>query len=327
MRTVVKLFLILFWDAATGMLWAHQTALSYLQVQQMDQNSFSMQVKKPLKDLGKEDLKIEFPQGCILYPQRQFIQKGYQIKTAKIVCDAAAMAHMQVHIANLRERDIGVIFTYHSSETDLKPILVTASNPYISLKRTDSVREVIDFVRMGIMHILTGYDHLLFVLSLLLLIESMRRLLATITAFTIAHSVTLGLATFGLIHFSVAYDEALIALSIIFLAREILTEDKETLTYRFPWIVALLFGLIHGMGFATALREVGIPSEHRIGALFLFNAGVEIGQLLFIASILGLSYIFSKFGRYYVGQIRKVTLYGIGVTSAFWFIERLGAIF
>ena len=141
----------------------------------------------------------------------------------------------------------------------------------------------------GIEHILFGFDHLLFVLALILIVRSGRVLLWTITAFTIAHSITLSLATLGVVHVPGPPVEATIALSILLLACEIvrLQRGQASLTAQWPWIVAFSFGLLHGFGFAGALTEIGLPQGDIPLALFVFNVGVEVGQLIFIAAVLG----------------------------------------
>ena len=148
------------------------------------------------------------------------------------------------------------------------------------------------YVSLGIGHILYGIDHLLFVLGLLLIVRGARLLLKTITAFTLAHTITLGLAVFGVAHVAPTPVEAVIALSIVFLAVELAQSHrgKEGLTFRQPWIVAFAFGLLHGFGFAGTLSRLGIPSRDIPQALLFFNLGVESGQLAFVAVFLGFVY-------------------------------------
>ncbi len=140
---------------------------------------------------------------------------------------------------------------------------------------------------LGVEHILLGIDHLLFVLGLLLLVGSPKRLIVTVTAFTVAHSITLAAATLGFVHVPQAPVEAVIALSVMFVAAEILraAQGRASLTARAPWLVAFVFGLLHGLGFAGALREVGLPQTDIPLALLFFNVGVEVGQLAFIAAV------------------------------------------
>ncbi len=146
------------------------------------------------------------------------------------------------------------------------------------------------YLKLGVTHILTGFDHLLFVLALFILSSSMWQLLKTVTAFTLAHSITLALATLGVIHVPSRPVEAVIALSIVFVAAEIVRshQGRRGLAAQAPWIIAFSFGLLHGLGFAGALAEIGLPPGHIPMALFFFNVGVEIGQLIFIAMVTAL---------------------------------------
>ncbi|WP_428818928.1 HupE/UreJ family protein [Microbulbifer sp. MCCC 1A16149] len=187
---------------------------------------------------------------------------------------------------------------------------------------------------LGVEHILLGIDHLLFVLALVVLVSGGRQLIATITAFTVAHSITLALAVLGVVSVPQAPVEAVIALSIVFLATEILhkLEGRKTLAIRMPWVVAFAFGLLHGLGFAGALSEIGVP-EHAIPlSLGLFNVGVEAGQLAFIAGVCGLMFLLRRVKPVQLWEIRTGTsataasalpvAYIVGGLSAWWLIDR-----
>ena len=181
----------------------------------------------------------------------------------------------------------------------------------------------------GIEHILLGYDHLLFVLALILIVPKLRVLVATVTAFTLAHSITLALATLGFVHVPAPPTEAAIALSILLLACEIVrsSSGQPSFTARWPWFVAFAFGLLHGFGFASALAEVGLPKGDIPLALFAFNVGVELGQLAFIAAVL----IAMRLARRIPvpgavsRQAKPITTYAIGSLAAFWFVDRVAA--
>jgi hydrogenase/urease accessory protein HupE len=198
---------------------------------------------------------------------------------------------------------------------------VTASPGSFEVART--------YTRLGIEHILTGFDHLLFVLALVLLVRGTRRLLWTVTAFTLAHSITLALATLGVIRVPGPPVEATIALSIVFVASEIVQQarGREGLAARKPWLVAFSFGLLHGLGFAGALAEVGLPQNAIPLALLFFNLGVEIGQLLFIAAVLLLARLAQRLaaGRIDPARASLVAAYAIGGMASYWVIERVSA--
>jgi len=206
--------------------------------------------------------------------------------------------------------------------------LVRPSRPWIEIAAAPGWLAVAGaYTLHGIEHILFGFDHLLFVLALILIVRNGRMLLWTISAFTVAHSITLSLATLGVVHVPGPPVEAMIALSILLLACEIvrLQRGQASMTAQRPWIVAFSFGLLHGFGFAGALTEIGLPQNDIPLALFAFNVGVEVGQLVFVAAVIGLLAAVSRFRPAPVLERRALfaSTYAIGSLAAFWFIERL----
>ena len=210
--------------------------------------------------------------------------------------------------------------------------LVHPSQPWFELSAAPSKLHVAGaYLRLGIEHIWSGVDHLLFILALMILVKGTRRLVATVTAFTVAHSITLAAATLGFVHVQQKPVEACIALSIVFVASEIVhaRQGWQGWTERWPWIVAFTFGLLHGFGFAGALNAVGLPQTAIPVALLFFNVGVEIGQLLFIAAILSIM----AFARWLIGRAAipqpawawRVAPYSIGGVAAFWMVQRIAA--
>ncbi len=181
------------------------------------------------------------------------------------------------------------------------------------------------YVALGIRHILQGVDHLLFVLALVLVVGRIRRLLVTITAFTAAHSLTLAAATLGWVHVPQAPVEAVIALSIVFVASEIVhgLQGRPGLTARAPWVVAFSFGLLHGLGFAGALAEIGLPAGAIPLALLCFNVGVELGQLLFVAAVWVVLMAIGRARIAWPAWARAVPAYAIGAVAMLWVIERV----
>ena len=193
------------------------------------------------------------------------------------------------------------------------------------------------YLRLGIEHILFGFDHLLFVLALVILVRDWRRVALTVTAFTVAHSITLAAATLDLINLPGPPVEAAIALSIVLVAVEIVNARRgmPSITARWPWLVAFCFGLLHGFGFAGALAEVGLPHHAIPIALLFFNLGVEIGQLAFVAAVLALGWLFRRaivlhlepvFVQGAVNRLDVTAAYAIGAVAAYWLIERTVAI-
>ena len=181
------------------------------------------------------------------------------------------------------------------------------------------------YVGLGVEHILFGIDHLLFVLCLLLLVRRLHQLLATITAFTLAHSITLAAATLGFIRVPIAPVEATIALSIVFLASELVRDERRrgVVARCYPWLVAFTFGLLHGLGFAGALAEVGLPQGEIPLALFAFNVGVELGQLAFVTAVLTLVRLVRLLPLHLPAWGKGAAGYAIGSLAAFWVFARL----
>jgi hydrogenase/urease accessory protein HupE len=183
------------------------------------------------------------------------------------------------------------------------------------------------YLKLGIEHILLGFDHLLFVLALLIITEGTWRLVKTITAFTVAHSITLALASLGFVHVPSLPVEAVIALSIAFVAVEIvhLRQGRRSLAAQAPWLVAFVFGLLHGFGFAGALNQIGLPVGQVPVALLFFNIGVEAGQLIFVASVLALVALIGSRRLLLPNWLKFVPPYAIGTVAMFWVIERVAA--
>ena len=200
------------------------------------------------------------------------------------------------------------------------------NRPWVEIVAQRSAWQVAwDYTVLGVDHILSGFDHLTFVLALLLIVSGARRLLVTVTSFTLAHSITLAAATLGVMWVPGPPVEATIALSILFLASELVKVNRgqTSLTARYPWVVAFTFGLLHGFGFAGALGDVGLPQNEIPLALLMFNVGVELGQLLFIAAVLALLAVVRKVRTEWPDWAHQLPAYGIGSIAAFWFIERI----
>jgi hypothetical protein len=208
-------------------------------------------------------------------------------------------------------------------------ILRAGNVSYTIPERAGKAKVAASYWRMGTIHILEGADHLLFVLALLLIVSGLIPLLKAVTAFTVAHSITLVLATLDLIRMPSSPTEAIIALSIVFLAGEIIhkQQGKFGITERWPWLIAFIFGLFHGLGFAGALFEIGIPQYEVPLALFMFNVGVETGQLLFIAAVLSVMALFKRLPVRLPEGSWRIMPYSIGSIAAFWTIERVASIF
>lgn len=221
-----------------------------------------------------------------------------------------------------------VLVKVHWQDGQTRIYTLTAGQPEVQLfGAADDPRGMGEVARayglLGVEHILSGFDHLLFVLGLLFLVGFNRRLVWTISAFTLAHSLTLGLSTLGWISLRSSPVEAMIALSILLVASEALNKE-QTLSRRWPALVALLFGLVHGLGFAGALQQIGLPQNHLLVALLTFNLGVELGQLLVVALAYALVHALSRWPASLAW--RAPTLYAMGGTAAYWTWGRVAAI-
>lgn len=206
---------------------------------------------------------------------------------------------------------------------------LTASEPRLVVYRGSGLGFVwpvaVDYTALGVEHILTGFDHLLFVVALTLLVRGKKPLIVTVTAFTLAHSVSLAATVLGLVQVASPPVEATIALSIVLVCAEAL-RPSDSLTQRAPWLVAFAFGLLHGLGFASALLEVGLPPAHVPLALLFFNLGVELGQLGVIAVAIAGAACVARVGLQ-KAWLRSGLLYGMGSLAAAWSIERMAAVF
>ena len=221
-----------------------------------------------------------------------------------------------------------VLVRIESADGSVRTARLTPSDPsFIVPEQPGPLMVLRAYVGLGVEHILFGIDHLLFVLCLLLLVRSLRQLLATITAFTLAHSITLAAATLGFIHVPTAPVEATIALSIVFLASELVRGEagRGAVTRSYPWLVAFSFGLLHGLGFAGALAEVGLPQGEIPLALFAFNVGVELGQLAFVTAVLTLARLVRLVPLRLPAWGPGAAGYAIGSVAAFWVFARLAA--
>ena len=304
---------------------------AYLQLKQLDAETYDVTWKVPALD-AQTTLKVQpvFP------PQTQ--DPGPR---SSIYSTGAAVQRWQVRVAGgiegkpiaftgLALAGLDVLVRVERADGTEQLARVLAVHPSFTLKPSPGPLEVITtYTTLGIEHILTGVDHLLFVLALVMIVRGTRRLLVTITAFTIAHSITLALATLGVVRVSGPPVEATIALSIVFVASEILRlrQGREGLAARKPWLVAFSFGLLHGLGFAGALAEIGLPQKAIPLALLFFNVGVEIGQVIFIAAVLALAAAVRRQMRGRLDPRWTVIMpaYVIGGTASFWVFERVAA--
>ena len=253
---------------------------------------------------------------------------GALIEHATYKINTGTLPGKLIEIEGLTEVQTDVLLLVQLQDGSQHSAILRPSAPQFKIPLEASKLSVAgDYWRLGTIHILEGVDHLLFVLALLLIVIGFKQLLAAVTSFTVAHSITLVLATLGVVHMPAAPTEAIIALSILFLATEIVHKHNGqfSLTEKYPWVVAFAFGLFHGLGFAGALSEIGVPQHEVPLALFMFNVGVETGQLLFIAVVLSLVAVLKKLPLTAPHGAWRLLPYSIGSVAAFWTIERVAS--
>jgi len=312
---------------------AHEVRPAYLEMREIAPHTYDVLWKVPGKggDL-RLGLYVEFPAGTInisepyaatadnIFAQRWTVQRD------------GGLAGGTIHIAGLSATVTDVLVRLEHLDGITQVTRLTPSAPSFEVAAVPRATDVaMTYLGLGVRHILGGIDHLLFVLALLILVKGTRRLIATITAFTLAHSLTLAGATLGFVHVPGPPVEAAIALSIVFVAMEIIhsRQGRIGLTERFPWVIAFTFGLLHGFGFAGALSEVGLPQTAIPVALLFFNAGVEVGQLLFVAAVFTVMALVRQVIRHLsVTQpvwAWRIPPYAIGSVATFWVIQRIAS--
>ena len=300
---------------------AHEVNPAYLELQEITEQNFAVTWKQPLKDGKRLRLVPVFPTECTQSDPSLRLAGAAIVETSQLSCDLR-QGELRVDGLQRTLTDVFVRIVYRDGETI--SVLLRPSAAAMSLDQPQSGAPLMAYFSLGVEHIIFGYDHLLFVLGLCLLVSA-RNLFQTITAFTVAHSITLALATLGGITLPGPPVEAVIAVSLILLAREALTlmAGGQTLTARMPWLVAFGFGLIHGFGFAGALTDIGLPQNQEAWALLLFNLGVEVGQIAFVLFVFVASWLVVKTIRSSERVLRTAAAYCVGVAGSYWAIERL----
>jgi hydrogenase/urease accessory protein HupE len=310
----------------------------YLEMRQTSPGAYNLLFKIPARG---EDLRlaiyVSLPEGTQdVAPPRASFSDGAYVERRSIRRDGGLIGQ-PVAIEGLSATSTDVLVRIESLAGEIQTERLSPTKTSFIIQAVPGAGEVAaTYLRLGVEHILFGFDHLLFVLALVILVRGWRRVAVTVTAFTIAHSITLAAATLGFVNVPGPPVEAAIALSIMLVSVEILNarRGKPSLTARLPWLVAFSFGLLHGFGFAGALAEVGLPQHAIPVALLFFNLGVEIGQLAFVAAVLTAGGLFRTAMalrlepaplRRTVNRLDVIAAYAIGTVAAFWLIERTSA--
>ena len=308
---------------------ADEVRPGYLQLQEITPEHFSVLWKVPARGGRKLGLDVLLPENCTRKePPEAVITNGAWLQRWIVAC-RGGLGGRKLAIDGLERGTTDVLLQLEYHDGSSHSAQLTPARPGDRIPEKASWLQVAaTYTLLGVEHILEGFDHLLFVLALLLIVRDWRVLLATITAFTLAHSLTLAVATLGVVRVPQQPVEAVIALSILFLASEWMhnRQGRPGAAARWPWLVAFTFGLLHGFGFAGALAEVGLPQHAVPLALVFFNLGVEVGQLLFIAAVLALAWLLHRLHRpQLVLRLETLVIYAIGALSSFWLFERIGA--
>jgi hydrogenase/urease accessory protein HupE len=311
---------------------AHEVRPAYLEIEQTAPTTYAVTWKRPTMGDVAIHLEPHLSNGWLETPASdQYVAASFLIKTWKITTSQATPLDGQtVSIEGLANTITDVFVRVRLRNGQSLDTIVRPETPSVKIAFANgAAMSVSAFLVLGIQHILTGPDHLLFVLGLLLLVRDRWMLLKTVSAFTLAHSLTLAAASFGLITLPLPLLNALIALSILFLAPEVIRARRggTSLTIRHPWIVAFAFGLLHGMGFASGLTSLGLQGTALVAPLVLFNVGVEIGQLAFIALVLALRRSFRLMSIAWPRPLELTPTYAIGILGAMWTLQYSALIF
>ncbi len=305
---------------------AHEVRPAYLQIDETSLNHYDLTWRKPVLSGVQLPVVLRLPAGAVQEnAATEFDVPGSRMKRWKIaVPDGLAGKRIEFVGLQATITDVMVRVSLHDGSRSIT--IVHPSQPWIEVAASRGlIGEAGAYLVQGIQHILLGVDHLLFLLGLLLIVKDRWMLLKTISAFTVAHSITLAVATLGYAQVPGPPLNAAIALSILFLAPEVVRAQRgeSSFTIDHPWVVAFAFGLLHGFGFATGLISMGLPQTDIPLALLLFNVGVEIGQLIFVALVLLLERAFRLLEIQWPRAIEQLPVYTLGSLGAFWTIQRV----
>ena len=327
MRFLLTLRLVVLLSLLSPQLLAHEARPAYLQLRQTTVDTYDVLWKVPGQGEDRRlALDVRFaPEVTTISPARTSLAGSAFVQRWRVRREGG-LDGTSIRIEGLESTLTDVLVRLERLDGTARTARVVPSSPSFVVEADPAGWEVArTYLALGVEHILLGVDHLLFVFALLILVKGLRRLLWTITAFTAAHSVTLAAATLGWVQVPTPPVEAAIALSIVFLAVEIqhANTGRYGLAHRHPWIVAFSFGLLHGLGFASALREVGLPMNAIPIALLFFNVGVELGQLAFVAVVLAV-FVGARHLRWSRSTwVTRLPAYAIGTVAMCWTIDRV----
>src|SRR5262245_45017443 len=284
---LVRVFVLFAILIATTPLFAHEMRPAFLELNQTSSEKYDVLWKVPVIQNTRLALDVKFPNQCVeVTPRRTYQAGGSFIERISIQCKNGLVGS-NIFIEGLSATFTDVLARVQRIDGTTQIARLTPASPSFTVEATPNWKEMAGtYLHLGTKHILMGFDHLLFVLGLLVIVGRRWKLMfKTITSFTLAHSLTLAAATLGVIHVPVEPLSAVIALSILFLGVEVarMKRGGTSFTIRHPWVAAFGFGLVHGLGFASGLSTLGLPSNEIVTALLFFNVGVELGQIAFVA--------------------------------------------
>lgn len=309
---------------------AHEVRPGYIEINETAVDRFDIIWKQPVRDLGPGEvaglgLRPVFPENCARVDDSRMLRRpGVLIERFSLICTGGLIGE-QIGVEGLRRTITDVFVQLHLLDDSRASLRLTAENPV--QRFAGGGTGLWAYFGLGVEHLIFGLDHILFVLGLVMLVKGWRALVYVITAFTLAHSITLALAMLADISAPSAVVEAIIALSILFLAVELLRpeDERSPLATRYPQFVAFGFGLLHGFGFAGVLGDIGLPRDLAAPALGLFNIGLEVGQLLVVALALGAGKLLAPIivRRQVLAEAPIVVIGGV---SVYWLIDRMSGI-
>lgn len=311
---------------------AHALQPGYLEITPLAGESYRIFWRKPDVQGRAMDIDVSLSDACSPSRGPSVTRDAGAWSAVWVTTCSGGLAGQTIVIEGLELQRTDVLVRYELATGQARSERLTPDQTSVTIPEVPTSFDVLrTYLPLGVEHILGGIDHLLFVFALLLLIENRRSLIIAITAFTVAHSITMAAATLAWVSLPGPPVEAVIALSIMFLASELALRDgkNQRLSERYPWTVSFSFGLLHGFGFAGALRDIGLPATDVPFALFSFNLGVEVGQLAFVAVVVVLQVLARRFlpgaGRVFAPQRLAyiASAYAIGGISAYWFIDRV----
>lgn len=309
---------------------AHEIRPAYLQIDQVDSDTYDVVWRTPLMAGMKLPVVLAFPEGTKDASEPLVLTRSDSIVERRKIQIPGGLEGKRIELVGLDGTITDALVRMSFNDGRQMTEIVRPSRPFVDVAAS---RGWVDVARVyvveGIWHILEGFDHLLFIFGLMLLVRDKWMLIKTITAFTLAHSITLAAATYGLVHVPPAPLEAAIAASILFLGVEVVKARRGLRGFaaQRPWVVAFAFGLLHGIGFASGLSMIGLPPSAIPLALVSFNIGVEIGQLLFVAVILTCAFALNRLPIRWPRFAESLPVYLVGCLGAYWMIERASSIF